>query len=192
MRIYLIRHGETTGDVENRYGEDYDDHLTERGKQQARELANKTVGLGIQKIFCSPRIRTIETARILDKLLDAGVMIAGDMRERNNYGILTGMKKDEAAKKYPEQIEILKDYGKTPKGGEDYENFKKRVLNAFNAITNSDYDAIAIVTHAGPIRAIFREVLKKGELKNVGDCALIELEKKSDNFELLKMENASL
>lgn len=34
MKIYLVRHGETTGDVEDRYGGWYDDHLTDRGKEQ--------------------------------------------------------------------------------------------------------------------------------------------------------------
>jgi hypothetical protein len=28
MKIYLIRHGETTGDVEGRYGGDFDDSLS--------------------------------------------------------------------------------------------------------------------------------------------------------------------
>lgn len=30
MKIFLIRYGETTGDVEDRYGGWYDDHLTKR------------------------------------------------------------------------------------------------------------------------------------------------------------------
>ena len=31
MRICIMRHGETTSDVENRYGGDLDDHLTAKG-----------------------------------------------------------------------------------------------------------------------------------------------------------------
>ena len=31
MKIYLIRHGETTSDIEDRFGGDYDDHLTSHG-----------------------------------------------------------------------------------------------------------------------------------------------------------------
>lgn len=41
MKIYLIRHGETTGDIEGRFGGDYDDHLTEQGKQQATTLGEQ-------------------------------------------------------------------------------------------------------------------------------------------------------
>lgn len=35
MKIYLIRHGQTTGDVEDRYGGAYDDELTDKGKNEA-------------------------------------------------------------------------------------------------------------------------------------------------------------
>ena len=41
MKIYLIRHGETTGDIENRYGGDFEDHLSEKGTKQSHELAKK-------------------------------------------------------------------------------------------------------------------------------------------------------
>ena len=34
----MCRHGQTTGDIEDRYGGDYDDHLTEVGKQQSMIL----------------------------------------------------------------------------------------------------------------------------------------------------------
>ena len=53
----MIRHGESIGDVEERYGGDYDDHLTEKGRQQAKELAEKLGEKGIQLIYSSPRIR---------------------------------------------------------------------------------------------------------------------------------------
>jgi broad specificity phosphatase PhoE len=50
MKIYIIRHGETTSDIENRYGGDYDDHLTEKGVNQAKDLSAKLADCGIQII----------------------------------------------------------------------------------------------------------------------------------------------
>lgn len=41
MKIYFCRHGQTTGDVEDRYGGNYDDRLTELGLNQSKELAKK-------------------------------------------------------------------------------------------------------------------------------------------------------
>ena len=51
MKIYLIRYGQTTGDVEDRYGGAYDDELSDKGKIQAEELANKIDNSGIQILF---------------------------------------------------------------------------------------------------------------------------------------------
>jgi len=48
MRIYLIRHGQTTGDLGDRYGGDYEDHLTEEGKKQSQKLANKLKNKNIE------------------------------------------------------------------------------------------------------------------------------------------------
>ena len=108
MKIYLIRHGETTGDVENRYGGNYDDHLTEKGINQSKKLANKLKNKGIQIIYHSPRIRATETSKIVNKILKVKLKVINDIRERNNYGIITGLTKKEAKQKYPEEVEKLK------------------------------------------------------------------------------------
>ena len=61
MRVFLLRHGQTTGDIEDRFGGTYEDHLTQAGKKQAEELGKKLKGEGIEKVFVSPRIRAIDT-----------------------------------------------------------------------------------------------------------------------------------
>lgn len=110
MKIYLIRHGQTTGDVENRYGGSYDDHLTEEGEVQAHKLAEKLANSGIQIILCSPLIRAQETAKIINTKLNCEIKTIENLRERNQNGILSGMTRDEAKAKYPELTEQVKDY----------------------------------------------------------------------------------
>lgn len=105
MKIYLIRHGQTTGDVENRYGGIYDDELSDTGKTQTYELANKLGDSGIEILFCSPLIRAQQTAKILKAKLGCEVVTIENLRERNKNGILTGMTRDEAKVKYPELVE---------------------------------------------------------------------------------------
>lgn len=191
MRIFIIRHGETTSDVENRYGGDYDDHLTERGISQAKDLAVKLANQGIQIIFSSSRIRAKETSEILNGVLNCNVQIIDDIRERNSYGILTGMEKSEAQNKYPELVNLVKDYRNTIDGAESYDNFLSRIKSAFDQVVKTPYDSIVIVSHGGPIKCIFRDVLKMGELNDLADCAIIELEKNDLNFEIVKMDGAS-
>ncbi len=194
MKIYLIRHGETTSDVEDRFGGDYDDDLTNKGIFQAEEMAYNLADSGIEKIYASPKRRAWQTAEILAKTFKCPVEAVADLRESNRYGILTGMKKTEARQKFPDQVELTKDFYATIIGGESYQEFKGRVLSAFAYILKKspNYNAIAIVSHGGPMRVIVREVLKLGELTAIGDCAIIELEKDKDKLVLVGMENASL
>ena len=175
MQIYLIRHGESTSDIENKYGGAYDDHLTVRGREGARVLAEKLHGKGIEVIYCSPLLRAKEAAEIVNEKLGIPLSVVEGLRERD-YGILNGMDKDEAREKYPEAVERHKDMYATDPQGESYEDFKNRVLAAFQSITNdSHYRSIAIFSHGGPIKLLYRELLSEGELEELGDFGILTL-----------------
>ncbi|MBU1032757.1 histidine phosphatase family protein, partial [Patescibacteria group bacterium] len=151
MKIYLIRHGETTGDIEERFGGDYDDHLTEKGKIQSQELARQLLNKGIEVIYVSPKIRAKEVAKEVERILNVPVKVVEDLRERNNYGVLTGLTKLEARKEHPVDFEkISKDkiYHDVT-GSESYEEIKERVVRVFNEITSKDHKTIAIISHGG-------------------------------------------
>ena len=183
MKIFFIRHGETTGDIENRYGGDYDDHLSDKGKEQSETLAEILKDKGIEIIYSSSLIRAQETAQAIAEKTGCEVKVESEIRERNQYGILTGMTKEEAKKKYQKQVELLKDRLNTIDGAESYEDFNKRVSDTFEKLTsNSKYNTIAIVSHGGPFRVLFRDILKWGELEEIGDCAFVELNKKDQTF----------
>ena len=186
MKLYLIRHGESTSDIEDRYGGDYDDHLTATGKRQAQKLAAQLRDKSIKIVFSSPKLRAQETALILANGIKCRLEIVDGIRERNLYGILTGMKKSEAAQQYHEQVELLADYRNTLEGGETYEAFRKRIIGAFNGILSSKHSVVAAVSHGGPIRCIFREVLKLGEFKrDLKDCEVFELQKEVNKLKFL-------
>lgn len=181
MLIYLMRHGQTTGDIEDRYGGDYEDNLTEEGIKQAQSLASKMVGCGIEYIYCSPRVRAQDTAIIIGGKTGAEIEILEEARERNHYGILTGMVKSEAKEMYPVDVEKVKNVYDMAQNGEGYEDFKERVMSAWETMINSGYGVLGVVSHGGVIRLIFREILKMGEIKT-GDCA----------YALLKVENGEI
>jgi probable phosphoglycerate mutase len=188
MQIFLIRHGQTTGDIEDRYGGDYDDHLSEEGKKQAQKLAQKLVGKGIQIIYHSPLRRAKETAKYLEKSLNVPALKVQNLRERNHYGILTGMVKADAKKKHAREVEELgKGHHHNVKGSEKYADFHARVTKAFgNIVENTKYSTVAIITHGGVIRFIVREILKKGELESLGDCEVLFVQKDKKNYRLQK------
>ena len=191
MKIYLIRHGQTTGDIEDRYGGDYDDYLTDLGKSQGRELVRNLLGFGIEKIFCSPRVRAKEIADIVNKDLNCGVEIIDDLRERNQYGILSGMTKNEARDKFLKLTEDLKDFHNTINGAENYDLFKNRIVKVLSEILNLKYNIIAIITHGGPIKVIFREVLKLGEVQ-IEDCGFAELEGDTHGLKVIRLNKIEI
>lgn len=191
MKIYVIRHGQTTSDVEDRYGGDYDDHLTPLGEKQAKELAEKIENFGIEMLFVSPRIRAQETAKILQAELGVEMRTLPDLRERNQNGILTGMKRSEAKVKHPELVELLKDRFNTIEGAEDYEYFRSRVIKAFTEVANSGYEIVAIVTHGGPIRRIFGEVLEKEAKWEIADCGWFEIDYADGKATLIRSDGVT-
>ncbi|MFA5763431.1 MAG: histidine phosphatase family protein [archaeon] len=194
MKIYLIRHGETTGYVEDRYGGTYDDHLSEHGQEQVSKLAEKLAGKGIEIIYHSPLIRAKETANVVAKSLNISIEEKKDLQERNQYGVLSGLTKKDAKEKFLSEVEKLKkhSYKNYVTDSESYEEFVPRIITAFEEILKTEKATIAIITHGGPIKAIFREFLQLGEFKKLGDCAVIEIEKDEHSFAVLSLDNAEL
>lgn len=195
MKIYLIRHGQTTSDVEDRYGGDYDDHLTPLGEKQAEELAQKLRDKGIEIIFSSNRIRAQETSKILKKTLKVEVKTIDDLRERNLYGILTGMIKANALKRYPKLVERLKNTDDTIDGAEDKDAFVKRVVAALKSISKTNYKNVAVITHGGVIRRIYAELLgvkKESHEIKIADCAFAKLEATGDKFSLMTSDGIEI
>lgn len=189
MKIYLIRHGQSTGDVEDRYGGAYDDELSKKGKIQTQELANKLANSGIQILFCSPMIRAQQTAKILTGKLNCDIKTVKDLRERNKNGILTGMTKAEAKIKYSELVEKLKDYRNQIQGAESQEDFAERIKKAFMEIVSVDnYSTIGIVTHGMPFWVIFGDILNDKGIVSLTDCAYAVLDKKGHKISLERCE----
>jgi len=189
MKIYLIRHGQTTGDVEGRYGGAYDDELSDEGVIQAQKLAKNLASSGIEILFCSPLIRAQQTAKILKDKLNCEIKTVNDLRERNKNGILSGMTKNEAKTKYPELVEKLKDYRNQIQGAESQKEFAERIKKAFLEITNGkNYSTIGIVTHGMPFWVIFADILNNNGIVSIEDGAFAVLNKEGRKFTLEKLD----
>jgi len=191
MIIYIARHGQTTGDIEHRYGGDYDDHLTELGEQQSSKLAKNLTNKGIEQIFASPLARAQETADFVAKELGLQVATIEGFKEQNRYGVLTGVTKDEAKEKYPEEVEKLKDVHAQVQDAEAFTDFQQRIDSALEQASTASFGKIAIVAHGGPIRHIFRELLASGEV-DVDDCAYFSIEANEGTYKLIDSEGIAI
>ncbi|MBI4250406.1 histidine phosphatase family protein [Candidatus Uhrbacteria bacterium] len=174
MKLFLIRHGETTGDREDRYGGWYDDHLTEHGREQMMATAQRLAGKGIEVLYCSPLIRTREAAAIIESAINIPVEYMDSLKERY-FGVLTGLTEEEAKQKYPEAVARHQNPLNTDPEGEGYDDFCNRVMHAIRSITEKEYNTVGIVTHGGPIKCVLR-ALGKDAPDKLADGAIIELE----------------
>jgi broad specificity phosphatase PhoE len=190
--LYLIRHGQTTGDVENRYGGSYDDHLTDLGRRQSHSVAQSLIGTQLTMVYSSPLSRARETADIVATALKAPQKVLPAFRECNRYGILSGMSKSDALRAHPEEVARLADLHKTVTGAEPYSEFRRRVTEAFDSLGRGNPSgSIALITHGGVFRVLFREILGLGEA-SIDDCALARLEFDGSGFRPLDLRGITL
>jgi broad specificity phosphatase PhoE len=189
--IFLIRHGETTGDLENRWGGAYNDHLTIQGEKEAEVLAQKLAQKNLECIITGSLFRAQETGTIINRS-NLPTSIDSRFNERDGLMQLTGMRKDEAAKLYPELVALLKDHTGVIPGGETYEEFSKRIQDAlYDVAMHSPYSRIAIVSHGGPMSVLFRDILRKGEI-TYQNCSFVEISFDAGIFSLVHTEGVTV
>lgn len=192
MKIYLIRHSESIDDIEDCYGGIADFDLSEAGRRKVEEYEIKN--LGIEKIYSSPYKRAYQTAEILNKKLNVDLEVIDNIRECNSYGILSGVNK-EKAKEIFSYVFNMPEYKKTGYylgtsflGGEEIKDFDERVEKGIKEIIekSKNLDTIAIVTHGGVYRSIYKNIFKENKkIEEMEDLATTELEYSDCKFTIL-------
>ncbi len=101
MTLLVIRHGESQADILNVHEGRADFELTERGKSQAKAMAEFVAeNYFISRIYCSTLKRALQTAELLGSACGAPIFRDEMLREFNN-GLIAGLSRREAAEKYP-------------------------------------------------------------------------------------------
>jgi len=118
-RLILLRHGQSTWNLENRFTGWHDVDLSERGRQEATEAGRlmEIAGLAPEAVFSSVLTRAIRTAFMsLDVLDRLWIPMTKDWRlNERHYGALTGLDKAETAERYgDEQVHIWRRSFATP------------------------------------------------------------------------------
>ena len=156
-QLYLIRHGTTTMNVENRYRGRRDVPLDAQGYQDAVDAARQLSKSGLTAVYTGPLRRTIATAQIIAD--EARVPDLRILHGLNNvdYGVWEGMTADEAARYDPEAFAL---YRTSPDGavcpaGERLTDAQHRIVAALHLIgQRHPGETVAAVTHAVMIRLV--------------------------------------
>lgn len=67
MKLYVVRHGQIDGNVEDRMYTRTDKPLNTTGRSQVREIAKSIADLEYDFIICSPLLRAKQTCNILNR-----------------------------------------------------------------------------------------------------------------------------
>lgn len=152
-RLYLIRHGQSAGNAEGRFGGHGPTPLSELGVQQAEKTAKVLAKEGINVIYTSDLHRAVQTAEPLAKLLGLPINKSDAFRERH-VGVLEGLTFDESKQAYPKDYYALvnRKVHHIITGGESYRQLLRRLMAKFNEIVRTHPgEKIAIFSHTGAI-----------------------------------------
>ncbi|MCA9386096.1 histidine phosphatase family protein, partial [Candidatus Dojkabacteria bacterium] len=168
MQILFIRHGESTDDLTDQLGGWADFPLTPKGIEQIKESAKRitTLNVNFDIVLASPLIRAQESGRILANEFSLPLETFLYLKEKNGYGLLSGLNKDYAKKSYPELWDDMQNgyvYGAEPE-----DMFSKRVKIATEKLIERSEKNIIAVTHGGFMKKMFDIVLGK-DIQKTGD-----------------------
>lgn len=193
--FYVFRHGETPLNAKNIWqGTSADPKLTERGEKQAAGLGQKLVGLGIEKIYCSPFLRAKQTANIVNEFVQAPIEMRENLRECC-FGVAEGRTMAEVSERW---LGLMQDIlYPTPEtwdrkypgeGSESKHQVFDRVHKTLLAIARcSDEQVIGISTHGGVMSSLLAGLNSFGV--DLPNCCVAEIkyDAKTEKLSFVKM-----
>jgi probable phosphoglycerate mutase len=101
LELYLIRHGQTDYSRENRFCGSIDPPLNAVGMQMAEAFGAAYAERSWDAVYCSPSLRTRQTAEALFRRTGGEAVIDDGLREIA-YGEWEGLRHEEARQRFPE------------------------------------------------------------------------------------------
>ena len=163
--LLLARHGETEWNREGRWQGHADVALNDRGREQARALAQELAGEPIDVIYASDLARAHETALIIAEQRRMPVITDAGLREID-VGRWSGLTPDEIARCFP---------GMATHDGETNEQHLARVVEVFRRIAIAERGKrVLVVSHGKTLRVIRRHAVGR-PVSLLGNCETARL-----------------
>lgn len=161
--IYLIRHGLTAANKENRFAGRSQEPLHPEGVAQIEDVAKALVGERIGRIYCGPLPRTRQSAEIAAGLFSAPVLAVEALNEIRipHWDTLT---KDEIRQRFGDEYPTWLDNpaGFFVPGCETIAEVQKRAVDCVEEIFRQCQDEKAlVVTHLIVVRSLLLHYLGK-------------------------------
>ncbi|MEP6742967.1 MAG: histidine phosphatase family protein [bacterium] len=189
--VIIIRHGQSQGNAEGRFGGHTDTPLSARGRKQAEATARALASERFDAIYSSDLPRAIATATPLAERVGIALEATEALRERS-VGVMEGLTFEEAAEQHPEQYKALlrRDFEHVLRGGESYRQTLDRASRKLDEAIEEHKDGrIVMFAHTGTICILILHLmgaLDAPELKPVwiatANCGIARFELRDDGF----------
>lgn len=147
-RFYLLRHAETATPHVFHGGES-DIHLSDRGHEQARQVAASLRALGPATLVSSPMLRARQTAAAIAACCGLSPVIEPDLHERR-VGALQGTPNRPETGLWPDTLArwTAGDTHHAPDTSESWDQVQSRALRALDRLARTGYPGpLAVVAH---------------------------------------------
>ncbi|MFH1849588.1 MAG: histidine phosphatase family protein [archaeon] len=162
LTLYLVRHGETDWNTEQRMQGTVDTELNSTGVSQAERLAMRLGNKQISAVYSSALRRAIVTAEIIAGPHNLKVNHLAEFNEIN-YGAFEGLTRTEIRQRFAREWEEReRDKANVPPPqGESYLKLYGRVQRGLDRVfSDHKKGSIVIVGHGGSLRMIIANLMK--------------------------------
>lgn len=159
--LYLMRHARSKSDGNRRYLGQTDPPLSTQGRRQADGCRDRLQSIVFSRIVSSDLRRARETAEIIAGPTPLRVEAVAALREIH-LGDWENRTFAEVRGHHPDQWRARGSdlAGFRPPGGESFQDLRRRVVPAFDAIMQSAVGNVLAVAHAGVNRVLLCDLLK--------------------------------
>ncbi len=160
QRIWLVRHGQTAWNEQQRFCGHADIPLSSVGRTQARWLAARLQEKSVVALYSSDLKRASETAAIIGRKRQLHNDVSAAWREVN-FGAWEGLTYSQVATEFPDQQGFFTDPEHiAPPSGETLANALNRMLPALHSIVQATHNGdVVLVSHGGVLRGLLCSLL---------------------------------
>lgn len=159
--LYLVRHGQTAGNVNRLFIGATDIPLDETGERQALELGERFAGIELDDIVTSPLQRARKTAEAIGNVTGHSPIVVPGLSEMD-FGKAEGLSFQQVIEQFPElrdDLGTISNLNLTFPGGESRRGFVERITTAFlGIIERYEGKTVAAVAHGGVIGTFYAQL----------------------------------
>jgi broad specificity phosphatase PhoE len=187
--IWICRHGQRIDQVDPtwRRKNGQDPHLSAAGIRQAQETGQRLQFENISYIFCSPFLRTVETAHYVAEILRVPIFVERGLSEWLNLRWFDRMPQtipvSELAKQFP-RLQTRYESLVTPNYPETAEEAFVRASRTSQALANRCPGNLLLVGHGHSVVGMSWGLLAGRPRIQAGLCALVKIERQNGRWHL--------